>query len=144
MAFGAGGGSPDEVKGDINVTPLVDVCLVLLIIFMVVTPMLQRGKDVKLPSAKAQKDKKEAPKTTAPLIVSITPDKRIYVEQDEYPSEDALQQKLAQTMAESPEKPILLKGDMTLTFGDVRKVMNIARMAHAKGIELGVEELKEG
>src|SRR5947207_14927206 len=49
MAFGAGGGSPDEVKGDINVTPLVDVCLVLLIIFMVVTPMLQSGVDVLLP-----------------------------------------------------------------------------------------------
>ena len=51
MAFGAGGGSPDEVKGDINVTPLVDVCLVLLIIFMVVTPMLQQGVDVQLPQA---------------------------------------------------------------------------------------------
>ena len=49
MAFGAGGGSPDEVKGDINVTPLVDVCLVLLIIFMVVTPMLQKGVPINLP-----------------------------------------------------------------------------------------------
>ena len=53
MAFGAGGGSPDEVKGDINVTPLVDVCLVLLIIFMVVTPMLQQGVDVLLPQRPA-------------------------------------------------------------------------------------------
>src|SRR5437660_1716343 len=50
MAFGPGGGSPDEIKGDINVTPLVDVCLVLLIIFMVVTPMLQSGVDVLVPS----------------------------------------------------------------------------------------------
>ncbi|HEY8212349.1 MAG TPA: biopolymer transporter ExbD, partial [Myxococcaceae bacterium] len=116
--------------------------LVLLIIFMVVTPMLQRGKDVKLPSVREPKEKpKEKPD---PLIVSITPDKRVFVEQDEYPSDDSLQQKLAQTMADSPEKPILRTGDTTLTFGDVRKVMNIARMAHAKGIELGVEELKEG
>ena len=129
-------------NSDINVTPLVDVVLVLLIIFMVVTPMLQRGKGVKLPSVREPKEKpKEKPD---PLIVSITPDKRVYVEQDEYPSDNELQQKLARTMADSPEKPILLKGDMTLTFGDVRKVMNTARMAHAKGIGLGVEESKEG
>ena len=50
MAFGAGGGSPDEVKGDINVTPLVDVMLVLLIIFMITAPMLQQGIDVNLPT----------------------------------------------------------------------------------------------
>jgi biopolymer transport protein TolR len=141
MAMG-GGGKAGAIKADINVTPLVDVCLVLLIIFMVVTPMLQRGKDVKLPAAKEHKDEKKS--TTDPLIVSITPDKRVYVEQDEYPQEDLLQRKLAQVIQESPEKPILLKGDMTLTFGDVRRVMNVARMAHAKGIELGVEEIKEG
>jgi len=138
-----GGGKQGGVKSDINVTPLVDVCLVLLIIFMVVTPMLQRGKDVKLPSAKEPKEKSEK-KPSDPLIVSITPDKRVYVEQDEYPADDNLQRKLAQVMTDTPEKPILLKGDMTLTFGDVRKVMNIARLAHAKGIELGVEEIKEG
>src|SRR3954467_15344658 len=142
MAMG-GGGKQGGVKSDINVTPLVDVCLVLLIIFMVVTPMLQRGKDVKLPSAKEPKTKSEKPPAD-PLIVSITPDKKVYVEQDEYPTDENLQRKLAQVMMDSPEKPILLKGDMTLTFGDVRKVMNIARLAHAKGIELGVEEIKEG
>ena len=138
----SGGGKQGAVKCDINVTPLVDVCLVLLIIFMVVTPMLQRGKDVKLPSVKEPKEKSTKEKSD-PLILSITPDKRVYVEQDEYPSDDALQRKLEQVMSDNPEKPILLKGDMTLTFGDVRKVMNIARQAKAKGIALGVEEVKE-
>jgi biopolymer transport protein TolR len=141
MAMG-GGSKQGGVKSDINVTPLVDVCLVLLIIFMVVTPMLQRGKSVKLPSVKEPKEKKENPKD--PLIVSVTPDKKIYVEQEEFPSDEELERKLSQVMSDSPEKPILLKGDMTLTFGDVRKVMNIARKANAKGIELGVEEIKEG
>jgi biopolymer transport protein TolR len=141
--MGMGGGKQGGIKADINVTPLVDVVLVLLIIFMVVTPMLQRGKSVKLPAAKEKKDA-PAKSSTDPLIVSITPDNKVFVEQDEYPNEDELQRKLASVMSDSPDKPILLKGDMTLTFGEVRKVMNIARLAHAKGIGLGVEEIKEG
>ncbi len=63
------------VKNEINVTPLVDVVLVLLIIFMVVTPMLQRGKAVTLP--KAQTTTKKAPGEPDPLILSVTTDKKI-------------------------------------------------------------------
>jgi len=72
MAMTAGGRG--GIKSDINVTPLVDVVLVLLIIFMVVTPMLQRGKDVKLPVATKQKH--EEGKDVDPMIVSVTADKR--------------------------------------------------------------------
>ncbi len=70
MAMGVG---PSRgIKSDINVTPLVDVVLVLLIIFMVVTPMLQRGKDVKLPrAAKVEAEKKK----TDPIIISVTTEK---------------------------------------------------------------------
>src|SRR5438309_7848328 len=93
MAMG-GGGKLGGVKSDINVTPLVDVCLVLLIIFMVVTPMLQRGKDVKLPKATSiEKEKKNAD----PVILSVTPDKKMYLEQDAYDDanlETALRDKL--------------------------------------------------
>ena len=67
------------IKNDINITPLVDVVLVLLIIFMVVTPMLQRGKDVKLPAG-ARSRRREAQGEPDPLIVSVTPDKQIFVE----------------------------------------------------------------
>jgi biopolymer transport protein ExbD len=132
------GGGPGGIKADINVTPLVDVVLVLLIIFMVITPMLQRGKDVTLPKAKTtEKEKKEAD----PLILSITPDKLIYVEQDHF-DDAALEEKLAREMTKTPGRKILLKGDQSLEYGDVRKAMNIARKAGAKGISLGVEELK--
>ena len=79
MTTGGGGGG---VKADINVTPLVDVVLVLLIIFMVVTPMLQRGKDVRLPKA-AQKEQQEG-QSADPLILSMTPDKKMYLENDAY------------------------------------------------------------
>ena len=74
MAFGAGGGSPDEIKGDINVTPLVDVCLVLLIIFMVVTPMLQSGVDVLLPEGPHAEKKPGGKRFTRNYGVSISQD----------------------------------------------------------------------
>jgi biopolymer transport protein TolR len=137
MAMGVG---PSRgIKSEINVTPLVDVVLVLLIIFMVVTPMLQRGKDVKLPrAAKVEEEKKQAD----PIIVSITTDKRMYVESAEL-GDDAFEDELHRKLVEKPGRKILLKGDTTLSFEDVRKVMNLARKAGAKGIALGVEEIKK-
>jgi biopolymer transport protein ExbD len=132
-------GPNQGIKNEINVTPLVDVVLVLLIIFMVVTPMLQRGKDVRLPKAQQiEKDDKKAD----PLIVSVTPDKHLCVEHDEY-DDKGFEQRLKDEYAQKEGRPILLKGDQSLAYGDVRKVMNLARKAGAKGISLGVEELKD-
>jgi biopolymer transport protein TolR len=134
MTVSPGGG----IKNEINVTPLVDVVLVLLIIFMVVTPMLQRGKDVRLP--KAHLIEKES--RGDPIIVSVTPDKRVYIEHDPY-DDRHFQERLADELTQKPGRPILLKGDQSLAYGEVRRVMNLARKAGAKGISLGVEELKE-
>lgn len=137
MAMSAGG--KGGVKNEINVTPLVDVVLVLLIIFMVVTPMLQRGKDVRLPQvSKPDEEKKE----TDPIIMSVTTDKKIWIESTSYPEAQA-EVELAAKLRESPGKPILLKGDESLTFGDIRKVMDLARKAGAKGVGLGVQERKK-
>src|SRR5207245_9536574 len=85
MAFGPGGGSPDEIKGDINVTPLVDVCLVLLIIFMVVTPMLQSGVDVLLPAGPHAEKK---PGKEGDLIISVKSDGTVFVGQDWIPDRE--------------------------------------------------------
>jgi biopolymer transport protein TolR len=134
-----GGGPSRGIKSEINVTPLVDVVLVLLIIFMVVTPMLQRGKDVQLP--KAIKIEKEEKKEADPIIVSVTPDKKMYIESDEY-SDVEFEEKLRETLAPNPGRKVLLKGDETLAFEEVRKVMNLARKAGARSISLGVEEQK--
>ena len=135
-----GGGSPSKgVKNEINVTPLVDVCLVLLIIFMVVTPMLQRGKDVRLPKSQSTDEEQ---KQSDPLILSLTADKRTWVESDAF-DDEGLKQRLAQELAAQPHRKVLLKGDESLTFGDVRRVMEITRKAGAKGVALGVEELKK-
>ena len=135
MAMTAGGRG--GIKSDINVTPLVDVVLVLLIIFMVVTPLLQRGKDVKLPVAAKQKH--EEGKDVDPMIVSVTADKRIWLEKDAV-TDDQLKEALGGKLAAEPWKPILVKGDQSLTFGDVRRVLKDAQDAKAKTVKLGVEE----
>ncbi|QRK08905.1 biopolymer transporter ExbD [Archangium violaceum] len=138
MSVGGPQGGP---KSDINVTPLVDVVLVLLIIFMVVTPMLQRGKSVSLPKAAKVEDDKGSTNDPDPIILSVTTDKKMFVEQDEYDAA-GLEAKLKDTLAYLPNKKILLKGDSSLSVGDVRQVMEVTRKAKAKKIFLGVEELK--
>ena len=136
MAMAAGG--KGGIKSDINVTPLVDVVLVLLIIFMVVTPMLQRGKDVMLPKAKViDKD----PGTGDPLILSITSDKRVWVDKDSFDA-NTLEQKLRDEIIAQPTRAFLLKGDSRVTVGDIRKVMAIARKAGARGVRIAVDQVK--
>jgi biopolymer transport protein ExbD len=106
---------------------------------MVVTPMLQRGKDVRLPKSQTTDEEN---KEGDPIILSLTKDKTIYVETTAYPPE-RIEQELAQLLRATPGRKILLKGDDSLTFGDVRRVMELARRAGAKGVGLGVEELKK-
>jgi biopolymer transport protein TolR len=141
MGMSSGGG-PGAVKADINVTPLVDVVLVLLIIFMVITPMLQRGKDVHLPKASKPKNEIKSDVKQDPLILSVTPDKKMYLDKDMYDDEN-LEKALKREFELAPGRKVLLKGDETLSFVDIRTAMNIARKAGAKGIALGVEEEKK-
>ena len=137
MAMSTGG--KKGVKNEINITPLVDVVLVLLIIFMVVTPMLQRGKDVRLPKSNTTDEEN---KDGDPVILSLTKDKTIYIESSAYPA-DKVEEALSVILKATPGRKILLKGDDSLTFGDVRRVMDLARKAGAKGVALGVEEVKK-
>src|SRR3954468_580553 len=100
-------GSSKGVKSDINITPLVDVVLVLLIIFMVVTPMLQRGKDVHLPQAKkTDEEHKEAD----PLVLSLTQEKKVFFESSAV-DDEGLSARLADELSRAPGRKILLKGD---------------------------------
>jgi biopolymer transport protein TolR len=138
MAFG--GGSKGGVKNDINITPLVDVVLVLLIIFMVITPMLQRGKAVNLP--KAQKQEEDGKKSADPLVLSVTIDKQLFVESNAV-TEVEMEHEVARELQKSPGRKILLKGDERLTVADVRKVMQAAQRGGSHGVALGIEELKK-
>ena len=140
MAFTAPNGRTQTSLADINITPLVDVVLVLLIIFMVITPMLQRGKDVQLPKAIKVDDEKKG--AADPIVVSVTPDKRIFIESESY-DDEGFQSELQKKLISKPGQRILLKGDQSLVYEDVRRVMNLARKSGAKSIALGVEEIKK-
>jgi biopolymer transport protein TolR len=135
----AAGGKKGSFKNDINVTPLVDVCLVLLIIFMVITPMLQRGKDVKLPVSHTIE---EGGSEEDPLILSITKDKLLYIESTEFKESDYVAA-LAKELAAKPGRRLLLKGDESLEVSAVRNLMDMTRKAGAKSVQLGVEQLKD-
>jgi len=136
MGFSAG--SAKGIKNDINVTPLVDVVLVLLIIFMVITPMLQRGKDVHLPKGNHPEAED---KDGDPLVMSITADKKMWIESNSV-VETLIEEKLAGEFLKNPGRKVLLKGDEVLEVGEVRKMMDHAKKAGAKGVELAIEVKK--
>lgn len=140
MSFGMGGGSPDEVKGDINVTPLVDVCLVLLIIFMVVTPMLQSGVDVMLPEGPHAEKK---PGGEGDLIISIKPDGTVFVGQDWIPDRNLVTYLRAEYQ-KNPARSVMLKADKRLNYGKVRFVMKAANEAEFTGVSILTENKMAG
>jgi len=132
-------GSKGGIRSDINITPLVDVVLVLLIIFMVVTPMLQRGKSVELPKAKHA----IAGQGPEPAFISVTKDGQVYLEQEKQP---ATKEELIAAMKGANEagKRVMLKADMETEYGKVRPVLDLASKSKLKGISLAAEELKGG
>jgi biopolymer transport protein TolR len=140
MAFGAGGGSPDEVKGDINVTPLVDVCLVLLIIFMVVTPMLQSGVDVLLPNGPHAEKR---PGKEGDLIISVKADGTVFVGQDWIPDKNLVVYLKAEH-DKDPTRNVMLKADKRINFGKVRLVMKAANEADFSGVSILTENQVAG
>jgi biopolymer transport protein TolR len=127
------------VKSDINVTPLVDVVLVLLIIFMVITPLLQRGKAVQLPRAKLVSELKQGD----PILLSVTRDKKIFIDKNEVKKE-SLAEALTAEMAAMPGSPIVLKGDRDLDYKTVREVILEVTKTHVMGVSLAASEIKEG
>ena len=120
MAFSSNsGGGP---MADINVTPLVDVMLVLLIIFMVAAPMLQRGVEVNLPqSQRANKMTEERLYVTVPL--SYRKDGRVQLEED-FISRDVLAERMRQKMQGKDQKEVFLRGDGGVQLQDLMDVMD--------------------
>ncbi|HPC82990.1 MAG TPA: ExbD/TolR family protein [Thermoanaerobaculaceae bacterium] len=116
----AAGGAPQSVS-DINVTPLVDVCLVLLIIFMVVTPMLQTGVPVQLPETN---NPEKYPEGAKQQKVTIIEDGKIFLAKDDWvPNTQDLTRRIAEMVRETPDKEFVVKADKRLRYRQVREVM---------------------
>jgi biopolymer transport protein TolR len=111
------------LTSDINVTPLVDVCLVLLIIFMVVTPMLQKGVPVNLPMTE---DPEKTPDTEKQLLISVKADGTVYVGSNVVRKEE-VEQTLKDLQSRTPDREIAVKGDKLVKYGEVVDVLKALR-----------------
>ncbi|HVZ85515.1 MAG TPA: biopolymer transporter ExbD [Polyangia bacterium] len=127
-----------QVRAEINVTPLVDVVLVLLIIFMVVTPMIVRGVNVDLPLTSHHDRKNDDNKD---LIVSINAKGDIYLDADKIPA-GSLTAAVEEERRRHPEKGIFLKADRRLRYGAAREAMEAIHRAGVEDVQLGTEEEK--
>jgi biopolymer transport protein ExbD len=139
MAMGVGGAG--EYKSDINITPLVDVVLVLLIIFMVITPLLQMGYDVKVPPKNP--DPTTGPPPTDLIIVSLTPANKYYLNKDEVNAQ-TLSLRLTEILKNRANKTVFFSGDDGANYGEVVKVMDLVRNSGAKNIGIVMETVPVG
>ncbi|EPX55128.1 biopolymer transport protein, ExbD/TolR family [Cystobacter fuscus DSM 2262] len=125
---------------EMNVTPLVDVVLVLLIIFMVVTPQLEAGAAVDLPAA-ANVDKGEENSLT-PTTVSLTSQGALFIDKHEVPRAQ-LVEKLRGVFEKDPQARVVLKADRAVRYAEVRNVFKTLQDAGFPGISLQVIDLKK-
>ena len=122
------GGAKGGIKSDINVTPLVDVMLVLLIIMMIVAPLLQKGAPVRLPTASNSADK---PETQDQTVVAVTASGEYYVNGVPIPDSE-LRRRVEEILEDKTEKIVLIKADEDAQYGKVMEAMDELR---ASGIE---------
>jgi biopolymer transport protein ExbD len=129
------GGAKGGVKSDINVTPLVDVMLVLLIIMMLVAPMLQQGVSVKLPTAENTIDK---PEQQGQTVLAISKDKSIYLNAKPVQDND-LTRRISELLENKTDKIVLIKADEEVEYSAVMNAMDQLRQAGIEDIGLITE-----
>ena len=137
MQVGGAGGGP---KSDINVTPLVDVMLVLLIIMMIVAPLLQQGVSLTLPVATNSSEK---PETQEDTLIQITADGRFHVNGKQVQEGD-LRRQVEAALEEKKQKILLIKADEDASYGDVMGAMDELRAAGLEDIGLITERRTQG
>ncbi|MFC3195121.1 ExbD/TolR family protein [Marinicella sediminis] len=132
---------PRKVKAEINVVPYIDVTLVLLIIFMITTPLMNLGVDVNLPESNANTITIE----TEPAVINVTANGDLYLSiGGEYELLDAetLQKKISAFIQVNDELPIMIGADQSVSYGQVYQAMAIAQQAGAKKVGLISEPVK--
>ena len=126
------GSAKSGPKSDINVTPLVDVMLVLLIIMMLIAPMLQKGVPVTLPTAGNTTDK---PDTQDQTVLSIDSQNQFWVNGIQYPKGE-FADKVRSILEEKKEKVVLIKGDQDARYSAIMEAMDALRKANIEDIAL--------
>jgi biopolymer transport protein TolR len=134
MGFSVSASGKEEIRSEPNVVPLCDVLLVLLIIFMVVTPLVQKGVDVRLPNASFTTDVPENPPVVLSIQRSAQEPKgyRLYINNDKVTLEN-LQNGLEEAFLTVPEKKLYLRMDQDLEFGILAE--SILDIIKASGVE---------
>jgi biopolymer transport protein ExbD len=123
-----------KIVAEINVTPLTDVFLVLLIIFMITTSAMMKPADVELPKAS------ESEQENRGVLVTMTPSREIYVNERPVAGDDAtLTSVLRDALAKSQDKVVILAGDRQVVLGEVVRVLGLAKEAGASGFALASE-----
>ncbi len=128
MGFSISASGKEEIRSEPNVVPLCDVLLVLLIIFMVVTPLVQKGVDVKLPSALNTSSMPDSPD----VVLAVKKDGTLYVNQTKVTMEN-LQNALEEAFLTVSEKKLYIKADQDLEYGKIVDIIDVMREA---GIEI--------
>jgi len=134
------GGAKGGLKADINVTPLVDVMLVLLIIMMLVAPMLQQGVPVTLPEAGNTVDK---PDTQEQTVVAITADKRFWVNGVMVTDSEFLS-RVQQAVDATKDRIVIIKGDQDAPYGTIMQAMDDLRTLGIEDVGLITERKLQG
>ncbi len=130
------------VNSNINVTPMVDVMLVLLIIFMVITPMLQKGVSVDLAKTNNPVQMPDADKEDA-LLVAITRDGKVFFGSDQI-SPDQLTNKIKDKLTSRADKRVFIRADARTKYGNVVEVVDNVRAAGVDQLGLLTEQRKQG
>ena len=130
MAFRLDDSDDASPIGDINVTPLVDVMLVLLIIFMVTAPMMHRGIAVRLPESKTDNVRE---KGESPLVLSLRSDQKVFLG-DAPVARPLLEEKLRSALSSRKDRTVFLKADRGLPYGFVVEVLDDMNRAGVDGV----------
>ena len=143
MASGGGGGG---LQSEINVTPMVDIMLVLLIIFMVVTPMLQHGVSVNLPKDLNNPEEDQRIIKDNSIVIAITTDGKYYLGKDVV-SKDQIKDKVEKMLGnikKEEDKVVYIKSDVGVNYGDVVNAINEVRALGVDKIGLVADKKKGG